>query len=126
MIRCGVDLLEIARVERAIERHGERFFKRFFTKAEVEYCQFQPHRLAARIAAKEAVAKALGTGIGDVRWVEIEILADSRKRPVLHLHGDAARLSEQLDIQAWDISLSHNTTQAMAFAVALQSTAHPD
>ena len=121
MIRCGVDLIEITRVERAIERHGERFFKRFFTPAERDYCEDQTHRLAARIAAKEAVAKTLGTGIGDVRWVEIEILADSRKRPVLHLHGDAARIATEMGLHSWDVSLSHTDVQAMAFAVALMT-----
>lgn len=120
MIRCGVDLIEISRVERAIERHGERFFKRFFTDAERHYCADQPHRLAARIAAKEAVSKTLGTGIGDVQWVEIEILADERKRPVLHLHGNAARIATELGLHSWDISMSHSDVQAMAFAVALR------
>jgi len=106
------------RVEQAISRHGERFFNRFFTTAERDYCQDQAHRLAARIAAKEAVAKVFGTGIGDVQWVDIEILADSRKRPVLHLHGNAQELAATMGLHSWDVSLSHTRTQAIAFAVA--------
>ncbi|PJF43544.1 MAG: holo-[acyl-carrier-protein] synthase [Phototrophicales bacterium] len=119
MLRTGVDLIDIERVERAIERHGERFFKRFFTPAEQTYCEGRLASLAARIAAKEAVAKALGTGIGDVRWVEIEILADERKRPILVLHGNAAQLAASLGLDEWDISLTHTQQQAMAFVVAL-------
>lgn len=112
-------MLEVARVERAISRHGERFFERFFTPAEREYCGGVYHRLAARIAAKEAVAKALGTGIGDVQWVEIEVLADERRRPILYLYGRARELADEMNLRDWDISLSHTEAQAIAFVVAL-------
>lgn len=118
MLRVGIDLIDIARVERAIERHGDRFFNRFFTPAEQAYCGGRLPSLAARLAGKEAVSKALGTGIGDVRWVEIEILADERKRPTLLLHGDAAILAAVLGLNEWDISLTHTNTQAMAMVVA--------
>jgi holo-[acyl-carrier protein] synthase len=119
MLRVGVDMIEVSRIERAIERHGERFFARFFTPAERDYCGDRMNSLAARIAAKEAVAKAFGTGIGDVRWVEIEILSDERRRPQLHLHGDAAKLAEELGLTQWDLSISHTETQAIAFVVAM-------
>lgn len=119
MLRIGVDMIEVARIERAIERHGERFFSRFFTAEERAYCEDMPFRLAARIAAKEAVGKALGTGIGAVKWVEIEVRADEKRRPYLQLHGDAARHAEALGLKAWDISLSHTKDQAIAFVVAL-------
>jgi holo-[acyl-carrier protein] synthase len=122
MLRVGVDMIEVARIERAISRHGERFYERFFTPAERDYCGGVYHRLAARIAAKEAVAKALGTGIGDVQWVEIEVLADERRRPVLNLHGRAAQLAAEMNLQAWDISLSHTQEQAIAFVVATSSS----
>lgn len=115
-------MIEVSRVERAIIRHGERFLARFFTPGEVDYCQSNPRRLAARVAAKEAVAKALGTGIGDVRWVEIEILHDGRKRPLLKLHGEAARLAEKMDLTVWEISLSHTEDNALAFVVASSQT----
>ena len=117
-LRIGVDLIDVARVERAMNRHGERFFTRFFTPAERAYCQRRPERLAARIAAKEAVGKAFGTGIGDVRWVEIEVISDSRGRPALRLHGAAAALADSLGLHHWEISLSHSDTQAIAFVVA--------
>jgi holo-[acyl-carrier protein] synthase len=117
-LRIGVDMIEIERVERAASRHGERFYKRFFTEQERAICQGQPRRLAARVAAKEAVAKAFGTGIGDIRWVEIEVVNDERGRPELHLHGDAAKLAESMGLTHWEVSLSHTMDNAIAFAVA--------
>lgn len=118
MLRIGVDLMEIDRIGQAIERHGERFFARFFTPAERAQCGDSPARLAARFAAKEAVAKALGTGIGDVRWVEIEVLTGERGRPTLALYGAAAHLAGELGLSHWQVSLSHTHHHAIAFVVA--------
>jgi holo-[acyl-carrier protein] synthase len=119
MLRCGIDMIETHRVEDGIARLGERFLKRFFTEGERSDCEDKPYRLAARLAGKEAVAKALGTGIGDVSWQEIEIRCDERGRPVLHLYGAAAALAEQLELTQWDISLTHTTEYAAAVVVAL-------
>ncbi len=116
-MRIGVDLIEVERVQRAMERHGERFYARFFTPLERDEAR-QPARLAARFAAKEAVAKALGTGIGEVRWTEIEVRLDERGKPHLRLYGEAARLSEQLGLTDWQVSLSHTREHAIAFVVA--------
>lgn len=118
MLRCGVDLLEIARVEASHARFGERFLRRFFTAGEQADCEGQMHRLAARIAGKEAVAKALGTGIGTVSWTDIEIRSDANGRPVLHLHGEARAEADRLGLSEWDISLTHTDTLASAFCVA--------
>lgn len=118
MLRCGIDSIEISRVERAIERHGERFLNRFFTEGERSDCKDQPHRLAARLAGKEAVAKALGTGIGTVGWRDIEIRGDAQGRPVLTLHNEAVQVSASLGLSEWDISLTHTETTASAVAVA--------
>lgn len=118
MIRCGIDMIEIVRVREGIDRFGERWMNRFFTPAERAYCSDQPHRLAARLAAKEAVAKALGTGIGDISWREIEILGDDRGRPTLILHGAAADLAASMGLTAWDISLTHARESAAAMVVA--------
>lgn len=120
MLRCGIDMIEHERIAAGIERLGERFLNRFFTAGEREDCQDKPHRLAARLAAKEAVSKALGTGIGDVSWKEIEIRVNNpRKRPVLILYGAAAKLSEEMGIKEWDVSLSHSREYATAMAVAI-------
>lgn len=119
MLRCGIDSIDVARVEEGIARLGERFLDRFFTPAERANCLNKPYRLAARIAAKEAVGKALGTGIGDVSWREIEITSDSRGRPILTLHGAAAALAEEMGLTQWDVSLTHTDTVASAVVVAL-------
>lgn len=119
MLRCGIDLIENHRIADGIARFGDRFLNRFFTPGERAECEDQPHRLAARLAAKEAVAKALGTGIGDVGWKDIEVRADERGRPHLTLHGAAAARSAELGLTQWDISLTHSEHYASAVAVAL-------
>jgi holo-[acyl-carrier protein] synthase len=119
MLRCGIDMIENQRVADGIARLGERFLNRFFTPGERADCEDQPHRLAARLAGKEAVAKALGTGIGDVSWKEIEIRCGERGRPRLHLHGNAAQLADNMGLTQWDISLTHTEHYAAAMVVAL-------
>ncbi len=121
MLRIGVDLMDVPRIARAMERYGDKFYARFFTEHERSQCEGQPARLAARFAAKEATAKALGTGIGDVRWVDIEIDSDDRRRPILKLHGNAARIAAELGLTVWDVSLSHTHEHAIAFVVAMSS-----
>ncbi len=120
MLRCGIDLIENKRIEEGIERFGERFLKRFFTAGEREDCEDQPYRLAARLAAKEAVAKALGTGIGAVSWLEIEIRCNNEHhRPTLTLHGAAEALAHEMGLTQWDVSLTHTKDYASAVVVAL-------
>jgi holo-[acyl-carrier protein] synthase len=120
MLRCGIDMIEHQRVEAGIARLGERFLNRFFTAGEREDCADKPHRLAARLAAKEAVSKALGTGIGAVSWKDIEIRVNNpQKRPVLLLHGAAAQLAQSMGLTQWDVSLTHTREYAAAMAVAM-------
>lgn len=119
-MRTGVDLIEISRIQAALDRHGQRFLQRVFTPRESLAYGLRPASLAARWAAKEAVAKALGSGIGSVRWQEIEILADDAGAPLLLLHGQAAGRSAELGLSQWSISLSHTHTLAIAFVVALE------
>ena len=118
MLRTGIDLIEVERVARAAERHGDRFYERVYTPAELERCGGRFSALAARFAAKEAAAKALGTGIGDVRWTDFEVLHDERGRPELVLHGRAAELAAELALVHWSISLSHTREHAVAVVVA--------
>lgn len=119
MLRVGIDMIEVGRVTQTMQRYGDRFFARFFTEAERNQCRDIPTRLAARIAAKEATAKALGTGIGEVRWIDIEVRSDERGRPLLLLHNEAARLAQDLGLDEWQVSLSHTHDHAIAFVVAM-------
>jgi holo-[acyl-carrier protein] synthase len=121
LLRTGVDMIEVERIAQAAERHGERFYRRFFTRTELAACGGRFPALAARFAAKEAVAKALGTGIGDVSWTEIEIVQDERKKPSVKLHGQAAVLAKSLGLAHWSISISHTHEHAIAFVVAMRT-----
>jgi holo-[acyl-carrier protein] synthase len=117
MKAIGVDIIDIERIGQSVDRYGNRFLERVFTEQELAYCNNRIESLAARWAAKEAVAKALGTGIGAVNWREIEVVNDANRRPALHLHGAAADLAAQLGIEEFAISLSHAKDYAVAFVV---------
>ncbi len=117
-LHTGVDMMEVARLREAIQRHGDRFLNRIYTQAELDELQGNLPSLAARFAAKEAVAKALATGIGDLSWQEVEILRGPRHEPVLNLYGAAKKIAKQRGIKHWSISLSHTHEHALAFVVA--------
>lgn len=117
MKAIGVDIIEIERIATSIDRFGDRYLQRVYTPQELAYCNGRTTSLAARWAAKEATAKALGTGIGEVGWQEIEVINASNGRPILNLHGNAAELAEQLGISEFFISLSHTKDYAVAFVV---------
>lgn len=113
----GVDLVNISRVEAALARWGERFLRRVYTPAELAFCRGRAPELAVRFAGKEAVSKALGTGLRGVAWREIEILANTRGAPSLFLYGRARTLAEFLEIREWAISLSHSRDYAIASVI---------
>lgn len=119
ILRTGVDLVEIRRIAEAVERHGRRFLNRVFTQYEQAECSGRAASLAARFAAKEAVAKALGCGIGRVGWTEIEVRSDETKAPHLVLYGEGERLAGELGLTTWALSLSHTESQAVAFVTAM-------
>jgi holo-[acyl-carrier protein] synthase len=102
-----------------IERHGDRFLTRIFTPKELALFRNRIGSLAARFAAKEAVAKALCTGIGEVEWVHIEILRGPNKEPALYLHEKAKQVAEEKGYHTWSISLSHTHEHAVAMVVAV-------
>ena len=118
MLAVGVDLIEISRIEGVLKRHGERFLQRVYTERELAYAAGRLSALAARWAAKEATAKALGTGIGAVRFCEIEIVCDGCGKPELYLHGAAAELAAQRHLNRFAVSLSHAGGCALATVVA--------
>ena len=113
----GVDIIDIERVQDSIARHGDRFLTRVFTPQELVEAGNNPASLAARFAAKEAVAKALGCGIGEIGWREIEVRRDPARRPQLFLHGAAAQMAERLGLRHWSLTLSHTHTIAIAFVI---------
>lgn len=119
-VAVGLDIIEIARIRKALDDFGERFLRKVYTDREQAYFAGRVPELAARFAAKEATSKALGTGIRGIRWREMEILANRRGKPILVLHGGAAARASMLGLWAFDVSLTHSRTEAMAFVVALQ------
>lgn len=119
MLSIGVDLSEVARIEDLLHRYGERFSQRIFTEQERAYCNGRINSLAGRFAIKEAVAKALGTGIGArLSWKDIEVVNNDKGKPELVLHNQAQTLADELGLNQWAISLSHTDTVAIGFVVA--------
>jgi holo-[acyl-carrier protein] synthase len=118
-LAVGIDLVEVERITAALERFGDRFLQRVFTDAERAIVGRNPVRLAGRFAAKEACAKALGTGIDGPRWREIECLRDDAGKPILRLHGQAAARAQSLGWQTLDVSISTTRRHGIALVVAL-------
>ena len=123
IVGIGVDLCEIARIERALEGPtGARFRARVFTDGEQSYCERRRRNrfesYAARFAAKEAAMKALGTGWGEgVAWRDLEVVSAEGRGPRLLVHGRAAAIAERAGIVQWHLALSHSTTTAMAWVI---------
>jgi holo-[acyl-carrier protein] synthase len=124
LVGTGIDIIEIERIQQSIARYGTRFLNRIFTPDEIAYCQRKKssaESFAARFAAKEAGAKALGTGIQyGVTWKELEVRREPGHRPNLHFTGRALEIADRLGVRQVSLSLTHNTTTAMA-AVHLEN-----
>ncbi|MGA7157582.1 MAG: holo-ACP synthase [Acidobacteriaceae bacterium] len=123
IVGIGTDLIEIERIAQSVDRFGEAFLQRVFTPGEIAYCQQKKktsaESLAARFAAKEAGAKALGTGISrGVSWKELEVRRLPGQRPELHLSGRAAEVAGRLGIRKISLSLSHSRLYSIAMVVA--------
>lgn len=119
ILGIGLDMIEINRIGRAMGR--ERFRQRVFSPAErawLDARRWLPETAAGRFTAKEAAAKALGTGIGKVRWMDIEVLAGDGGRPSVRLHGEAARMAEVLGIRRLWVSITHDRGRACAVVIA--------
>jgi holo-[acyl-carrier protein] synthase len=118
LVGTGIDIVEIERIAQSIARYGERFLGKVFTPQEIAYCQRKKQfaeSFAARFAAKEAGAKALGTGIQHgVTWKEIEVRRLPGHRPTLHLSGRALEFAHRLGVEHVSLSLTHTATLAMA------------
>jgi holo-[acyl-carrier protein] synthase len=118
IVGTGIDIAEVPRIRKAIERFGDRFLQRVFTPAEILYCDSKANRVeryAARFAAKEAAMKAIGTGWNHgVRWRDCEVTRMPGGRPTLSFHGKAAEFAAKLGAKHAALSLSHTAEQAIA------------
>jgi holo-[acyl-carrier protein] synthase len=124
-VGVGIDIIEVDRVRKVYEHHGERFLKRVFTEREILQCRrrgvIHYARLAGRFAAKEAISKALGTGLHGVAWREMEVVQLRSGRPTITLHGRAKLRAEQLGISAFDVSIADLAHMSIAIAIAVQT-----
>jgi holo-[acyl-carrier protein] synthase len=118
IVGTGIDIAEVRRIQRSIERFGDRFLKRIYTAGEIRYCDSKANRAeryAARFAAKEAAMKALGTGWSHgVGWCDCEVVHLPGGRPSMAFHGKAAEFAAQLGVNHAALSLSHTAEQAIA------------
>jgi len=113
----GVDIIELARIEKAVACWGEQFLQRVYTDTELELCRNNSSSLAVRFAGKEAVIKALGGLSPGFNWREIEILSDPRGKPLVCLHGNMQSRARSLGVDDFAISLSDCEEYAVAFVV---------
>jgi holo-[acyl-carrier protein] synthase len=116
----GIDIVEVARVKESIDEYGQRYLEKMFTPGEIRYCHDVPistQRYAARLAAKEAAMKALGTGWDGVDWKDFEVLNEDSGQPRLLVHGRAAELLKERSISRTWVSLSHDPTYTIAQVV---------
>ena len=119
----GIDLTDTDRIAHLLDAHGERFLSRCFTADERAYGETHVKRraevYAARFAAKEAVLKALGTGLaGGIQWTEVEVVRSPAGKPEVKLHGKAAQVADSVGITSWSLSLTHVRGMAAASAIA--------
>jgi holo-[acyl-carrier protein] synthase len=121
VLGVGTDLIEIARIAQSIDRFGDRFLHRVYTAREIAYCRRKKNSaesLAARFAAKEAAAKALGTGISrGIAWLDLEVVRQPSGKPTLQLSGRAAQRAKQLGVATISLSLTHSKDIALAFVI---------
>ena len=112
----GLDIIEIGRIKKALDRWGTRFLERVYTEAELEFCQNRAPELATRFAAKEAMVKAFRDNSG-ISWRDIEILLDQNGAPIVQLHGKAKAKAEEFGIRELIVALSHSKEYAIASVV---------
>jgi holo-[acyl-carrier protein] synthase len=118
-VTVGVDLVEVERLVRTWERFGDHFLHKVFTTTELDQAKGRVRRLVGRFAAKEACAKALGTGIGAIRWHDIEVVRLPSGKPGLQLYRAAAERARLLGLVAFDVSISDTHEHAMAVVVGV-------
>jgi holo-[acyl-carrier protein] synthase len=128
IIGIGIDIMEVARIKRSIERFGDHFLSRVFNRLEIEYCQSKGNpavHFAARFAAKEAVVKSLGTGFSEgIKWTDVEIVSPrGGGKPEVKLHSQAQEVLKKMGGKILHLSITHDARYAMAQAVCEGSPA---
>lgn len=128
-LSSGIDLIKIERIQKVLDRHGDHFLEKIFSRDELERLnKFQSRQvssrvitaeLAARFAAKEACSKALGTGIGPVSWKEMEVINEPSGKPTMRLSGKAAQIADDQGFTSWSVSLTHTQDTAAAVVVCV-------
>jgi len=119
ILRSGIDTIEISRLDDIRPAIRKRFIERVFTVKEIAQARDRTDVLSGLFAAKEAVSKALGTGVGHVRWQDIEVLHLPTGQPIVILHGTAKLVANELGLTTWSVSISHDRNKAVAVAVAI-------
>ncbi|WP_366922923.1 holo-ACP synthase [Metallumcola ferriviriculae] len=122
METIGVDIIEIKRIAVLVDKWSGKFTKRIFTTEELSYCftkKFPAPSLAARFAAKEAVLKAMGLGLGACKLKDIEVISHPSGKPELKLHEKAEEIAHSMGLVRWQISLSHSKSHAVAMVLAV-------
>jgi holo-[acyl-carrier protein] synthase len=121
IVGIGTDLAEVLRIQKTIDRYGDRFLRRIFTEAEIAYASRKANaaeRFAARFAAKEAGMKALGTGLRHgITWRDFEVFNEPSGRPGLRLHGAALDIASRMGARRMSLSLTHTSELAMAVVI---------
>jgi holo-[acyl-carrier protein] synthase len=123
IVRAGIDRVELDEFERTVGVAGDRFLQRMFTSEEIAFCTGRVNRLATRFAAKEAVAKVLGTGIRALGWHEVEVVTSPNGEPHVLLHDRARARADYLGVMSLGMSLTHTAIAAEAYVVALCTSA---
>ena len=126
IVGIGTDLIEVDRIANMVEKHGDLFLSRVYSKEEIRYCSARgaaAQHYAGRWAAKEAVLKVLGTGWAkSIKWNEISVVNEGSGRPVIELDGRAKEIAAQLGIDEMMISISHSRDHAIAYAMGIGHT----
>jgi holo-[acyl-carrier protein] synthase len=116
----GIDIIEIKRIEKVASKYKSRFLNRIYTEHEIEYCKSRAPQLATRFAAKEAVMKALGTGVRGLKWKDIEISSSKGRAPKINLKDNALNIAKKQNIENLSVSLSHSQEYAIASVVGIK------
>ncbi|MDP7196618.1 MAG: holo-ACP synthase [SAR202 cluster bacterium] len=114
MINVGIDIIEIKRIQNVKSKYPNRFLKKIFTENEIIYCRNRSPQLAARFAAKEAMMKALGTGIRGVSWKDVEVIRYRGQAPQIKLSGRGKKVGERIGLKNTSLSISHSREYAVA------------